>query len=198
MLLIEKWAWGLMTLPTVKEGGLHQLAVTALQEANSFEQFLDLLCLCPSNQRGRLLQNLVECLEAYLLVIAGLVLRQVAKHRPGWPGLASREHLKTQHTRKCRKLTVPKICVFGCVAFLGALCSPLRGRRNTPENATHPKLQILGTVDYLLFRVYCHFGCFLAPALKWGLSNGGSQGHSLQFAHNLYYCALLWPFWAPF
>ena len=78
----------------VKEGGLHQLAVTALQEANCFEQLLDLLCLCPSDQRGRLLQNLVECLEAYLLVIAGLVLRQVAKHRPGWPGLASREYCR--------------------------------------------------------------------------------------------------------
>ena len=34
---------------------------------------------------------------------------------------SAREHPKTQHTRKRRKLTVPKICVFGCVAFSGAL-----------------------------------------------------------------------------
>ena len=35
----------------------------------------------------------------------------------------NKEHPKTQHTRKRRKLTAPKICVFGCIAFSGALCS---------------------------------------------------------------------------
>ena len=36
-------------------------------------------------------------------------------------------------------------------------------RQNTPENATHPKTQILGTVRHLRFRVCCVFGCVLAP-----------------------------------
>ena len=58
------------------------------------------------------------------------------------------------------------ICVFGCVAFSGALCSPLRGHQNTPENATHPKSQIPGTTRYSRFRVCCVFGCVLAPAKK--------------------------------
>ena len=57
------------------------------------------------------------------------------------------KHPKTQQTQKRRKLTVPKICLFGCVcvcvAFSGALCSSLRGRQNTPENTAHPKSQIL-------------------------------------------------------
>ena len=76
----------------------------------------------------------------------------------------NKKHPKTQHTRKRRQSTISRICVFRCVAFSGALCSPLRGRQNTPENATHPKTQILGTVDYLRFRVCCVFGCSLAPA----------------------------------
>ena len=38
----------------------------------------------------------------------------------------AKTHPKTQHTRKRRYLTVPRICVFGCVAFSGALCSPLK------------------------------------------------------------------------
>ena len=33
----------------------------------------------------------------------------------------NKEHPKTQHTRKRRNLTVPKICVFRCVVFSGAL-----------------------------------------------------------------------------
>ena len=78
----------------------------------------------------------------------------------------NKEHPKTQHTRKRRKLTVPKICVFGCVAFSGALCSPLRGRQNTPENATHPNCRIIGTVNFLRFQVCCVFGCFLAECFR--------------------------------
>ena len=56
------------------------------------------------------------------------------------------KHPKTQHTRNHRELTVPRICVFGCVAFSGACCHPLRGEQRAPENATHPKTQILGAV----------------------------------------------------
>ena len=79
----------------------------------------------------------------------------------------NKEHPKTQHTRKRRKLTAPfQICVF--VAFSGALCSPLRGRQNTPENATHPKTQIFGAVNFLRFRVCCVFGCFFRITEKGG------------------------------
>ena len=39
---------------------------------------------------------------------------------------------------------VSRIFVFGCVAFSGALCSPLK-----KSAKTHPKAQILGTVDHL-------------------------------------------------
>ena len=70
----------------------------------------------------------------------------------------AKKHPKTQHTRKRRHPTVPRICVFGCVAFSGVLWRPLREQR-APENATHPKTQILETVDYLRFRVCCVFGC---------------------------------------
>ena len=89
--------------------------------------------------------------------------------------------LPQRRTKSTRKRNTPenagnrpfpaRICVFGCVAFSGALCSPLRGRQNTPENATHPKTQILGTVDYLpcpsfpcFFGIPCFFPCedFLA------------------------------------
>ena len=67
---------------------------------------------------------------------------------------------KTQHTRKHRKLNVPKS------AFTGDLCSPLRGRQDTPENATHPKAQMFGPASYFRFRVCCVFGCVLAPAYE--------------------------------
>ena len=78
-----------------------------------------------------------------------------------WPKFSeeNKEHPKTQHTRKRKHLTVPRICVFGC------------GRQNTPENATHPKTQILGTVRCLRFRVCCVFGCSLAPAKIWPEKN---------------------------
>ena len=80
----------------------------------------------------------------------------------------NKEHPKTQRApENAGNRLFPEICVFGCVAFSGALCSPLRGRQDTPENATHPKTQSLGTVDYLRFRVCCVFGCsLLAPAKK--------------------------------
>ena len=58
----------------------------------------------------------------------------------------NKQHPKTQHTRKRRKQTIPKVCVFGCVAFSGA------------------KSRILGTASYLRFRVCCVFGGVLAPA----------------------------------
>ena len=73
----------------------------------------------------------------------------------------AKEHPKTQHTRKRRRSTVPRICVFGCVAFSGVFWRPPRGEQRAPENATHPKTQILGTVDCLRFRVCCVFGCSL-------------------------------------
>ena len=38
----------------------------------------------------------------------------------------NKEHPKTQHTRKRRFSERSIICVFGCVAFSGALCSPLK------------------------------------------------------------------------
>ena len=74
---------------------------------------------------------------------------------------------RTRSTRKCKehlkmqKFIVPKTCVFGWVfAFLSALCSPLRHRQNSPENAAHPKSQIFaGKARYLRFRVCCVFRC---------------------------------------
>ena len=76
------------------------------------------------------------------------------------------KHPKTQHTRKRRKVTASKICVFGCVAFSGVSWCPLRGEQRASENATHPKTQIFGAVTFLRFRVCCVFGCFLAPSEK--------------------------------
>ena len=38
---------------------------------------------------------------------------------------------------------------------------PLRGEQRAPDNATHPKTQIFGTVSFLRFRVCRVFGCFL-------------------------------------
>ena len=105
--------------------------------------------------------------------------RHLSEHSPehflGFRGFclaSAKEHPKTQHTRKRRHLTVPRICVFGCVAFSGVFWGPFRGEQRAPENATHPKTQILGTVKYLRFRVCCVFGCSLFPsekiALVWG------------------------------
>ena len=42
---------------------------------------------------------------------------------PFWEG--SKEHAKMQHIRQRRFSERPIFCVFGCVAFSGALCSPL-------------------------------------------------------------------------
>ena len=76
--------------------------------------------------------------------------------------------LGQRRTKSTRKRNTPENAghrpfpqsAFSGVCVFGALCSP-------PENATHPKTQILGTVGYLRFRVCCVFGCFLAPA-NWG------------------------------
>ena len=84
----------------------------------------------------------------------------------------AKKHPKTQHTRKHRQSTIPNICDFGCVAFSGAFWRPLRGEQRAPENATHPKTQILGTIDYLRFRVCCVFGCSLLPSDILLLSGG--------------------------
>ena len=51
---------------------------------------------------------------------------------------------------------------------------PEKSLKKTPENAAHPKSQILGTIDYLRFRVCCAFGCVLAPAKNfWDVPGGG-------------------------
>ena len=63
-------------------------------------------------------------------------------------------------------VAVPKIRVFGCVAFLVCLGS-LRGEQKALEYATHPKTQVEGkTIKFLHFRVCCVFGCWLAPAVQ--------------------------------
>ena len=69
----------------------------------------------------------------------------------------AKTHPKTQHTRKRKYPTVPRICDFGCVAFSGVFWRPLRREQRAPENATHPKTQIPGTVDHLRFRVVLRF-----------------------------------------
>ena len=74
-------------------------------------------------------------------------------------------------TRKRRYLTVPRICVFEGVAFSGVFWRPVRGEQRAPENATHPKTQILGTVRYLRFWVCCVFGCSLFSSEHWWPSN---------------------------
>ena len=85
--------------------------------------------------------------------------------RQEWPtNQRSKKHPKTQHTRKRRKLAVPKICVFGCVAFLGALCSTLRGRqntrkRNTPETADFGNDQLPAFSGVLFFFWVCFGAC---------------------------------------
>ena len=38
-----------------------------------------------------------------------------------------------------------------------------RREENTPENATHPKMQIIGGSENLRFRVHCVLGCFCFP-----------------------------------
>ena len=58
-------------------------------------------------------------------------------------------------------MTVPSICVFAHVTFLGVFWHPLGGAQGAPENATHPKTQILGTIDYLRSQVCCVFWCVL-------------------------------------
>ena len=50
----------------------------------------------------------------------------------------------------------------GDLPHKGLNCNLSFGRRQrAPENATHPKTQILGTVGYLRFWVCCVFGCSL-------------------------------------
>ena len=82
----------------------------------------------------------------------------------------AKKHPKTQHTRKRRKLTAPKLRVFGCVAFSGALCSPLGGRQNTPENATHPKSQIWERSSTCVFGCFAFSGAFWRPLIVTSLS----------------------------
>ena len=84
----------------------------------------------------------------------------------------NKEHPKTQHTRKRRSSTVSRICVFGCVAFSGALCSPLRGRQNTPENTTHPKTQHTRKRSFWEQSVTRVFGCVAFSGVFWRLPIG--------------------------
>ena len=49
----------------------------------------------------------------------------------------------------------------GVLRFRVCFGRPLRGEQKAPENATHPKTQIFGTVSSLRFRVCCIFGCSL-------------------------------------
>ena len=66
---------------------------------------------------------------------------------------------ETQHTRTRRKLSVPKICIFGCFAFSGALWSrSLRASKHTRKRNT-PDIDDSGN-DQLRFRACCVFRCF--------------------------------------
>ena len=53
----------------------------------------------------------------------------------------NKEHPKTQHTRKRRFWKQSITCVFGCVAFSGALCSPLNriGGASQENRDTRPE-----------------------------------------------------------
>ena len=51
----------------------------------------------------------------------------------------NKEHPKTQHTRKRRFWERSITCVFGCVAFSGAFCSPLTPSLKLPFAALQPR-----------------------------------------------------------
>ena len=111
---------------------------------------------------------------------------------PKFPPRAQNTPKNATHP-KTQVMAVPKICVFGCTMISledSLLCDDfplppcecrvympqgcanrtyfmqytLRGRQNTPENATRPKSQIFRTASYLHFRMCCVFGCVLAPS----------------------------------
>ena len=60
-----------------------------------------------------------------------------------------------------RRVMLRKSAFSGVLHFWVCFDALISGRQNTPENTTHPKVQIFGTVKFLLFRVCCVFGCFL-------------------------------------
>ena len=70
---------------------------------------------------------------------------------------------KRGHTRKRRNFTVLKTCVFGCVAFSGALCFPIKGRQTHTRKRKHTRYRRFWERP-LCFRVCCVFGCVLASA----------------------------------
>ena len=68
------------------------------------------------------------------------------------------KHTRKRHTpENAGPGPFPQSAISGVLRFW----RPLRREQRTPENATHPKMQILGTVNYLRFRVCCVFGCSL-------------------------------------
>ena len=90
----------------------------------------------------------------------------------------NKEHPKTQHTRK---QAIPRTCVFGCVAFSGALFRFERApkhtrKRNTPEIADCGNGLFSGV---LRFRV-CFGACketFIFLFLSLGARNYSVAGH---------------------
>ena len=70
-----------------------------------------------------------------------------------------------------QKLNVPRICVFGCVASLGVVSSPLRGCRSTPTSATDTKTEILRTVGFCNVRsvLICGLVVVCYKDVGWGM-----------------------------
>ena len=68
----------------------------------------------------------------------------------------------------------PESAFSGVLRFRVLFVPLYKGRQNTPEIATRPKTQILGTVDCLRLRACCVFGCVLA------LAKNDKQSQALQ------------------